>query len=316
MSAVLPGQAKRHIAPVAALLLLCFLWSVQSLRSDLFPGLIPAAMPPIELDILSFGLLAIAAFLVGWKRKARWPRSGQIWASILIGLGLFVVPAILLSLAADRVSSFTRVALFGLAPVFAVVLEPHFDSPSGGRENSNGLAAALVALVGMLCVFPLAAPATWEAALADCAVVVAAASVAAANHWAVYLAGQGEPFAPMAALAASAAALGLAAFAISERIAWNWGASSVSLAWVSFVDLPALALLFWLMGRISAARMMTRFVIAPLMTILMGIALEQPALGLRTWIGLALMAAGACWLLSGRGHQATGITLPLNLDRG
>jgi drug/metabolite transporter (DMT)-like permease len=69
------------------------------------------------------------------------------------------------------------------------------------------------------------------------------------------------------------------------------------LAWLVLVTLPGLLLLFWLMRRMSAARMTTRFVLAPWLAVLAGIALERPALTARMILGLVLMIAGAGWLL-------------------
>ena len=62
--------------------------------------------------------------------------------------------------------------------------------------------------------------------------------------------------------------------------------------------LPALLLLFWLMRRMAASRMTARFLLAPLLAILAGMALERSAPPLRGWIGMALLAGaqdGSCW---------------------
>ena len=67
-------------------------------------------------------------------------------------------------------------------------------------------------------------------------------------------------------------------------------------AWAT-PDLVALALLFWLMQRMSAVRMATRFLIAPLLTNLIGIALLRPGVHRRGWTGLLLIAIGSAWLL-------------------
>ena len=78
--------------------------------------------------------------------------------------------------------------------------------------------------------------------------------------------------------------------------------------------LPGLLLLFWLMRRMSAVQMTTRYVLAPLMTVMLGMALERPAVGLSTWLGILLIASGVGWLLSTPGErEAPG--LPLKLDR-
>ena len=50
-----------NVAPLAGLLLLCFLWSLGSLRIDLLPSLNNRALPVMEKQALPFGLLAITA---------------------------------------------------------------------------------------------------------------------------------------------------------------------------------------------------------------------------------------------------------------
>jgi hypothetical protein len=123
--------------------------------------------------------------------------------------------------------------------------------------------------------------------------------VAAANCAAVRLARtcQTRTIASIAAIAGIAAAAGLAiASALAQRAACSWDVLLPELGHAT-IQLPGLLLLFWLMRRMSAARMTTRFVLAPLMAILIGIALEQPSVGLRAWVGVLLVAAGAGWLL-------------------
>jgi hypothetical protein len=56
--------------------------------------------------------------------------------------------------------------------------------------------------------------------------------------------------------------------------AWRWNALSTQLLGLLLIDLPALFLLFWLMRRLGASRMTARFLLAPLFTILAGMALE------------------------------------------
>lgn len=63
------------------------------------------------------------------------------------------------------------------------------------------------------------------------------------------------------------------------------------------LDLMAFALLFWLMRRMTAVRMTTRFLIAPLVANLIGLAFLRPGVQWRGWLGLLLIALGAGWLL-------------------
>ncbi len=245
-------------------------------------------------------LLAMTATLFALVRRAPWPGGRQAWACLLVGGGLFVAPALLLRFAEGWVSALAQVALFSLTPVFAVVLEPHLGSGGAGTQSRGGLAAALVAVTGMLCVFPVEIPQSAEAGFAFCAVVLAAACVAAANCAAVRVARAmpGRSTAPLAALAGAAAAAGLAATsAFTEHPVWSWSALKPELVWSAAIELPGLLLLFWLMRRLSAARMTTRFVLAPLLTSLIGLALLRPSVELRAAIGLFMAAVGAAWMI-------------------
>ncbi len=285
------------------------------LQADLVPNLIPNTQPRIALHTLPFALLAAVAALFSLARKAPWPRGSLLWASVAIGLGLFTVPGILVALSQGWVSAPTRVALFSLVPVFAVIFEPHIGL---GVEINGGLPAALAAVAGALFVYPLQVPHSIQSSLAVCAVVLAAACIAAANCYAVRVAAglPAKSIAPLAALAAATAAVGfLAAGLLSKQAALTWKPSAPELAWSVAVELPSLLLLFWLLPRISAVRMTTRFVLAPLIAILIELALLRPTLELRNWLGLLLVAAASSWLLLAPREEPQANRLPLNLDK-
>jgi drug/metabolite transporter (DMT)-like permease len=234
-----------------------------------------------------------------------------------MGLALFVAPSVLVHFALGWVSAFTRVVLFSLVPVFAVVFEPYLGH-SAGSQSMSGLLAALASVIGMLCVFPMDTPGSIEAGGAFAIVIVAAACVAAANCFAVRLASAlpGSTVAPMAAIAGTATSLGLlAATALTNSLDLHMRVSGLDLAWSTIVTLPGLMLLFWLMPRMTAVRMTTRFVFAPLIAILIGMAIDRPAIGPRIWLGILLVAGGAAWLLFAPEDQPTANSSTLNLNR-
>ncbi|MDE3187592.1 MAG: hypothetical protein KGM96_08745 [Acidobacteriota bacterium] len=311
------ARTRPRPGPIVALLLLCFLWSLGSLRSDLLQNLTLHPLPAMEKQAVPFALLAVTAALFALARRTAWPRGFGLLPPVLVGLGLFVAPAVLLSLAKDWVPELTRVALFSLVPVFAVVLEPYIGHVMGPRTR-GGLPAALAAVVGTLCIFPVQIPQSWEAAIAFGAVILAAVCVAAANCQAVRVVTTtpGRPDAPLAAIAGATAAVGLAAAsALMESPVWGGSALASELAWSAVLQLPALLLLFWLMRRMSAARMTTRFVLAPFMALVIGATLVRPALGLRAWLGLLLVAGGIGWLLLAPEEDPEASNLSLNLNR-
>ncbi len=250
--------------------------------------------------MVHFVLLTMTAVLLALVRRAKWPAKRQVRAAALTGLGLFVAPALLLRLAEGWVSTLTQVVLFALTPMFAIVLEPHMVRRGTGIQSHGALTAALIAVAGMLCIFPVEIPQSMVAGGAFCVVVLAALCVAAANCVAVRvaLAMPGRSTAPMAAIAGTAAAVGLAgASAVSEQPIWSWGALKLEMAWSLAIELPSLLLLFWLMRRLSAARMTVRFVLAPLITSLIGLVLLRPSVELRAGLGLLLAAAGSGWMI-------------------
>ena len=301
---------------MAVLLLLCFLLALGAMRSDLFPDSTANSVPPMEREALPFAMLALVAAFVTTVGGAKWPRGQQLWVTVVISLGLFVAPAVLVYISHEWVSAFTRVALFSLTPVFTVVFEPYLGAGTGSHSRT-GLMAALASVVGTLCVFPINLPTSIQAGAAFAAVIVAAVCLAAANCKAVEVvsASPGIDLEPMAAIAGAAAALGLAVVsAVTEGLAWRVNASDF--AWSTAVTLPSLFLLFWLMQRMIATRMTTRFVVAPLMAILISVAIDRPSIEPRTWIGLILISGGAGWLLFAPDEKLdeNSSTLQLNRD--
>jgi drug/metabolite transporter (DMT)-like permease len=263
---------------------------------------------------LSFGLLTITASLLAIAKGTKWPLGRQLYLAFLIGLGLFVAPALLVSLSNQGVSELTRVALFSLVPVFTVVFEPHISGITG-QERRGALIAALLVVGGTLCIFPADVPNSIAAAIAFGAIVLAAAGIGAVNCLAVKAATE-TPITTTAAIAGITVLVSFATLGpFLERDAWTLRGIGPELAWSGAVGLPALLLFFWLMPRMSAIRMTTRFVIAPLMTALFGIALFRPEVGLRDILGFVLIAAGAGWLLFAPDKESDGASLPLNLNR-
>jgi drug/metabolite transporter (DMT)-like permease len=283
-------------APVGALLLLCLLWVLVSLRSDLLPGSVSGTnSSPLlnQASVLAF--FAIIAAATAFVRRTNWPRGRALLGSVLVGAGLLALPALLIKFAKGNVDDSTRVALFSLVPVLAVVLEPHLGSSLQSPQR-GGLAAALAAVVGTLLIFPVELPRAPAQAVACCGVILAVASVAAANCIAARIAQDqaARSLSGFASIAAGSAAILLAIAGLSiERRTWSLAQID---AW-AIPDLLALALLFWLMGRMSAVRMTTRFLIAPLMANLIALALLRPGVQVRGWLGLLLIALGSGWLL-------------------
>ena len=293
------------------MLLLAVLGSLGPLRSDLGAAASPA--PPLEAATVQFALLAALAALFATIRKSTWPRGRGLWIAVTIGLGLFAAPGVLVSLAADLVPSLTRVALFSLVPVFAVVFEPYLGSDSLQPPRA-ALAAALAAVAGTLCIFPLDLPGSLLSGAPFLGLILAAASVAAANCAAVRVASESNSLAPFIALACASATVVLAA-ANTIFSPTPWQTNGLDPIWLFAVELPSLLLLFWLMRRASASAMATRYVLAPLIAILVDMAIARPVVDARTWLGLLLIAGGAGFLLLAPPSRPEDDSAPLSLNR-
>jgi drug/metabolite transporter (DMT)-like permease len=287
---------------IAALGALSLLWASRVLWPVLLPTSTAGVLPNMERQALPFVLLTILACSFAVARRQQWPRGQSLWNAVLVGLGLFIVPAGLISYADASMPAQARTALLTLTPVFAFVFEPYI----GGDEarpsaNRNYLVAALAAVAGALCVFPIGIPRSIEAGAAFCALIAAAACIAAANCLAVALLHQdmdSSSAIPLTAISSATVAITLTAGSVCfERPVLTLQAFAPQLLWSATIELPALLLLFWLMRHMSATRMATRYLWAPLIAVTLAAAMLRAVLAWRTWLGLLLMAAGASYLL-------------------
>jgi drug/metabolite transporter (DMT)-like permease len=293
------GGTRAGLSPIFGLLLLSALWAVASLRTDLFPSLGADSLSPASRQAALFSVFSVVAASIAVARRVEFPRKHQAWACACVGLGLFVAPAALAAFAQGGVSALDRVAVFSLTPVFAVVLEPYLQG-SAPRQGKAALAGPLAAVAGILFLLPLDIPGSFGAGAALCALLASAFTIAATNCLAVRLARNlpGRATLPMAAQAGAASAVCFAtASAFMPRTAWRWSALPSQLLRMLVIELPSLFLLFWLMRRLAASRMTARFLIAPLFAILTGMALEPTSPPVRAWLGMALLAGGAGWLV-------------------
>ncbi len=309
------GRKQRGLTPALGLLLLSGLWAISSLSSDLLPHFGEAMLSPMQLQAALFSGFAALAASIAVARHLEFPRGRVALACAGVGLGLFVVPSVLVAFAQGKISTLDRIAVFSLTPVFAVVIEPYLQGDVAGRGKA-ALAGSMCAVAGILLVFPLDVPGSFGAGAALCALLAAALAIAVTNCFAVRLA---HTFAhgsmlPMAAQAGAAGAVCFAvASVITPHIAWRWSALPAGLLETFALDLPALFLLFWLMRRLGASRMTARFLLSPLFTLLVGAALEPASPPERAWLGMALLAGGAGWLIFAPAERIEGSELdPLN----
>jgi len=291
--------ARAGTSPALGLLLLSALWAGSWLHTSLIPRSGADNLPPLLVQAAFFCVFAAVAGSIALARHVEFPRGRHAWTCAGIGIGLFVVPAVLATCTEGRISELDRVAVFSLTPVFAIVLEPYLQ---GGalRQGKAALAGALAAVAGILLALPLDVPGSFRAGVALCALLAASFSIAATNCLAVGIAPNlaVRSSLPMAAVAGAASAICSAVVAaLMPHAAWQWDALLAEFSWRLVIDIPALFLLFWLMRRMTASRMTARFLFAPLFAILAGLAVEATRPSARAWLGIALLACGAAWLV-------------------
>jgi len=298
--------------PVSVLLLLSLLWAMETAQSELLPGLVATddgvRFPPLARRALFFAILAavegVVAALSASKRTGWFVGWKDLLRNFGVGVGLFAVPVFVAHTAGNQVSAYSRTALFTLVPVFAIVFQPYI-SPCAGVPSRFSLLAALAATSGAFCIFPVELPSSAGSGVAFVLVIAAAASIGAASCLAAEMTAS-RPVAPVATIAATGAAIFFAAASgISERRGGSEGWSDWP--WMLILELPALLLLFLLFPRLSPVRMATRYLMAPLFAVLMGVFVEHPHLELRGIFGMLLMAAASGYLLfAGKSDNSDG----------
>jgi drug/metabolite transporter (DMT)-like permease len=164
------------LPPALGLLLLSALWALGSLRGDLFPQFGADPLTHAQADAALLCVFAVMAACIAVVRHVEFPRRSAAWTSAGVGLGLFVVPAAVVAWAQGSLSTLDRVAVFSLTPVFAVVLEPHLQGNNPARGKA-ALGAALAAVAGILCIFPLQIPGSLRAGMALLALLAAAIGI-------------------------------------------------------------------------------------------------------------------------------------------
>ncbi len=293
---------------MAGFLLLCLLWAWVSLRGDLAPESTTAAMPAMERQALEFALPAAAAALFALLRRKPWPAGREAFAWMLAGMELFLLPALLIHLSVGWINQLSRVALFSLVPVLAVVVDPYIGH---AETNGKGLAAALAAVMGTFLIFPATVPGSLPGVAGWCATLAAALCIAAGNCSAVPLARRSHSLAPAVAIACGTAAAGFAlTSALTEHPVSPFSGSSLQSLILAAI---ATLLIFWLMQRMNAVPMTTRYVVAPLIANLAAVVLFRPIVSLRAGLGLGLIAAGAGWLLFALGDAQRNADTPQTL---
>ena len=298
----------RDAKGLMALFGLSLLGTVRALRGEMLPeGWLPAVSP--ELERLSgwviFSLLAGAHAL---RRGGGWPDRRRAARAVLVGLlvGLLLVPMAGMGRARD-------VSLLALIPFLCLELRPHFRLADGRAGNGHRV-AALACFGGAALVYPLPRFSTLSDGVAVGLALLAVGSLAGLSCLAaVELNGAGKrergSFVAIASVTATLAQMLMWSvkaefFVRAAKPGWpmhsahGWWPTWA--LWTVCEELPAVWLLWWVVARLSAAQAATRFVIGPLLTVVVGTLLAQAGLSAEAWFGLAMMGAGSGVLLLAR----------------
>lgn len=289
------SQAAR---PAVFLLALSLLEGSTLLVHDLLPNIPAPALPPLERSAItlgSFGLLAAAAAF--FFRQLRLSAT-NLRLAVITGLTLFAIPQSLAAVAANYISPLTVAALETLALLFCVILDPYIASPQHDQHPRYGTLAALLAFSGVLFIFPVSVPTSWQQALGFIAALLAALSLGAGSSLAVRIASSPPSLAISAATASVSAAIALALLSsLIESPRSPAFLLSTPAIELFLIQLFALTLFFWLTRRLRASQLATRAIWILLIPILIEIAILPVSLSTQSWIGFALMLFGASALL-------------------
>ena len=271
------------------------------------------ALPALQSSAILYAVLAAIACSVALLGGAAWPMGGALSGAVLTGLTFFAAPALLLRWSENAIPATTSAALLTTVAIFTQVLEPYLmgDEAAALPRAPYQLLAALIAVSGALCVFPVGVPATLKAAVGFAVVIVAAAILAAGTCVAVRESVR-QPLVPFAAIAAVTASLTLfAVVPLLDPPVWSVARLGPELLFLTLFRLPGLVLLFWLLRRLRPIDLASRSILSPLFQILLGMAFLQMNARPRTWLGLAMMFTGAGYLLFAPGKKAEPVGISL-----
>jgi drug/metabolite transporter (DMT)-like permease len=258
----------------------------------------PSSLPFLERQALHYFAIALlaGAYVLLRSRKAELlqiPLLSFAAASIVL-LGL---PA-LLNESAHAVSARSGVALFALTPLFLVVGASAFHFTDAGPQSRRVLMMpALIGFAGALLLPPFQLPSNARMGLLFAVVCGAVLLTATGSLWMHRLL-RGHAIVPALAILCGTNALFLAAAVLLSHFERpTAGDIGVELLRSVILDLPQLVLLLWLMRELDPVRFGSRFLLAPLLSILEALIFLRMPIDLRMAGTVVLMAIGGAILL-------------------
>jgi len=276
------------------------LWGVAALCLLSGSGWLLGQAWPSEMEYpfagcFHFALIGCVAVLIALRRDAARLPMRRLTGAGIAGSALFVLPAMVLHLAAGAVSESSGVALFCAVPVMTIVGASLFAEE--GSRLRGLLLPGVGALGGALLLFPMQTPGSPRGWLLFSSVMASCAVVAAASLWMHRLL---EGMAIAAAVAAvgftGAVVLGL----YGLELGWTTPTARIligELLRCAVFDLPIVWLTVWLIREVNPVRLSARFVLVPLVTATEGYLALHEAMDGKTLLAMAGMLVGGVMLL-------------------
>ena len=231
--------------------------------------------------------IASVALLVLWLRRKSSERApwngGQVAWAAFTGAALLAMPALGAALRGAAGEPFNRTAAMCFVPLVAAIC---YGIRSG--SGMRGLGAPLAGVAGALFLFPLALPvdaAGWSGLLLPPLAVGTACGLLID-----YVASESAQV--LAAIFLAGGAGGLLAID-AVRATFSHESGTPLLLAATTLDLIIVLCAVLSLQRLGAAHYATRYLIAPIITVLEGMLLLHPGFSLRVCTGLVLMAGAA-----------------------
>ncbi|MDW5264351.1 MULTISPECIES: DMT family transporter [Acidobacteriaceae] len=259
---------------------------------------------PITQQACFYSLVGLIALIPAYRRvraRLQWRACLRVAAVSILLLG---VPAVLGEWARNGISDINRAALFALVPFVVVMVAAARESEPSVRRFSI---PTLIGFGGVLLLLPFSFPTSPRGQIIFGVLLVAIALVGFASESLYRLLRGFGMIEALAVVALSNAVFLIACHLVNLPSAESWSGVSSLLSIHSLYNLVELLLLVWLVREMSPVRLAARYLIVPLFTVLEGFAFLHPPLTVRMAAGLALLIAGAAYLLLSRGWDSDAV---------
>lgn len=280
----------------AGLALLCAIAASAWIADTAWPSDVPV--------LLRYGVESLLLFLLflpfSWAEfcKTRWRQWAELsaWGAALVAL-----PTLIAVGAAPQISAVAAALIFCAVPAVVVLVAAQRDAGFGVNAGPlPKLGVAVAGVAGAALVLPFTAPDSpagygWLGAMVVAAVLSGIALVQLHRRLAVVSVATG-----VAAICAGSGLLELLFAATQTRsfprlngAAWGHG-----LVLFALVDAPLWVLTVWLVRDLAPRKFASRYLLAPMLTVVEGVVLVRPAVNWTLLAGVGLMGFASWRLLA------------------